>query len=239
MDDKEVDRFERKLWSEGFKLVAGIDEAGRGPLAGPVVAAAVVFPPFTSPFIFRDSKRTSEKRRRELFRVILKRCLEFGIGVADSSEIDRLNILRATELAAIRAIKKLRGKPDFLITDALKINNLKNQINLIKGDERSFSCAAASIIAKVSRDFLMEELDRLFPEYGFRKNKGYPTAEHRESIRLFGASPVHRKSFKGVTDAEERKGGRGDSFPLSVEERLRYFEEKLQELVGRDRYSSP
>jgi ribonuclease HII len=234
VDDKEIVKIENELWEKGFKRVAGIDEAGRGPLAGPVVAAAVVFPPFTSPFIFKDSKKLKQLERETLFKKIVSNCLDFGIGISDSKEIDRINILEATKLAMKRAIRKLKREPDFIITDAVHLEGFKNQLNLIKGDERSFSCAAASIIAKVSRDYLMEELDKVFPEYGLKRNKGYPTKEHKIKIQIFGASPVHRRSFKGVMGAKERRERRTDCFPTSIEERLQYFEEKLQMLLGRN-----
>ncbi|ADY73342.1 Ribonuclease H [Desulfurobacterium thermolithotrophum DSM 11699] len=236
MDDKEVIiQFEREYWNKGYKLIAGIDEAGRGPLAGPVVAAAVIFPQSVIPFLFKDSKKLTEKRRKELFFKIFEKAICVGVGFADSLEIDKLNILNATKLAVKRALSSLPVQPDFLITDALEIEEFKDRsLVLTKGDEKSFSCACASVVAKVTRDFIMEKLAELFPAYGFEKHKGYPTKFHISKIEEIGISPVHRRSFGRVREKKERGIGREDSFPLSVEERLLYYQEKLQELLRGD-----
>lgn len=233
MDDKEkIISFERKLWQSGERYVVGIDEAGRGPLAGPVVAAAVIFPERISPFIFRDSKKLSEKQRKSLFFEIFEKAISVGVGFADSIEIDEINILNATKLAMMRAVESLSVKPDFAITDAVFLLPFgKNQLNLVKGDEKSLSCAAASIIAKVTRDFIMESLHQIFPEYNFKKHKGYPTKEHINLLKENGASPVHRRSFGRVRECKPGRRRGKDCFPVSAQERLRYFEEKFQELL--------
>ncbi len=233
MDDQEVILLiERSLWNKGYKLVAGIDEAGRGPLAGPVVAAAVVFPQNVNPFLFKDSKKLKEKERKELFFRIFETAVSVGVGFADSTEIDEINIYRATILAAKRAVGELSVEPDFFITDYLKIPEFAGRILAIpKGDERSFSCACASVVAKVTRDYIMEELSKIFPGYGFERHKGYPTKAHVEAIKELGITPIHRRSFGKVSGERERGGG--NSFPLLAEERLLYYKEKLQELLRR------
>jgi ribonuclease HII len=233
VDDKVILYFERELWSKGYRFVAGVDEAGRGPLAGPVVAAAVIFPQDVNPFLFKDSKKLKERERRELFYRILKEAISVGIGLADSLEIDSLNIYRATLLAVKRALNDLSVVPDFLITDYLKLEEFKDKsLVLVKGDEKSFSCACASVVAKVTRDFIMEELAKVFPGYGFEKHKGYPTKYHLEAIKSLGITPIHRRSFGRVRGKRE-KGGE-NSFPVSPQERLLYYKEKLQELLRRD-----
>ena len=234
MDDKElILSFERELWSKGYRFVAGIDEAGRGPLAGPVVAAAVIFPQDVNPFLFKDSKKLRVKDRKELFYKIFQEALSVGVGFADSSEIDSLNIYRATLLAVKRAIEDLSVTPDFLITDYLRVEEFREKsLVLVKGDEKSFSCACASVVAKVTRDFIMEELAKVFPGYGFEKHKGYPTKYHLEAIKSLGITPIHRRSFGKLT--RDRKKGGGDSLPVSTEERLLYYKEKLQELLRRN-----
>lgn len=234
-DQKEIIFFEKKLWQSGINLIAGIDEAGRGPLAGPVVAAAVIFPPNITPFLKKDSKKLTPNQRKKLFKKIVKEAISVGIGFADSIEIDRINILNATKLAVKRAIKCLTQKPEFLITDALNIEEFSDkQFNLIKGDEKSFSCAAASIIAKVTRDYIMETFDSIFPDYNFKKHKGYPTKEHISLIIKHGVSPIHRRSFGRVKEVSNWNGRGEKSFPVSAEERLLYYREKFQELMGRD-----
>ncbi|WP_456342819.1 ribonuclease HII [Thermovibrio sp.] len=233
MDDKEVIlEIEKSLWKKGYFLVAGIDEAGRGPLAGPVVAAAVVFPESVNPFLFKDSKKLTPSQRLELFKRIYSEALAVGVGFADPLEIDEINIYRATILAAERAISELPFTPHFLITDYLKIPSFADRILPIpKGDERSFSCACASVIAKVVRDFIMEELSALFPGYGFEKHKGYPTKAHCRAIRELGITPIHRRSFGKVKGERERRGG--DCFPATKEERLSYYRQKLRQLLRR------
>ncbi|SNR88775.1 ribonuclease HII [Desulfurobacterium atlanticum] len=234
-DQKEIIFFEKKLWQSGIKLIAGIDEAGRGPLAGPVVAAAVIFPKNSTPFLNRDSKKITEKQREKLFKRIIHEAVSVGIGFADSIEIDEINILNATKLAVKRAINSLKQKPEFLITDALNIEEFSDkQLTLIKGDEKSFSCAAASIVAKVTRDYIMKSLDSIFPDYNLKKHKGYPTKEHISLIIKNGISPIHRRSFGRVKECQiwNRRGE--ESFPLSLEERLLYYREKFQELIGGD-----
>ncbi|SMO73401.1 RNase HII [Balnearium lithotrophicum] len=231
MDDKEVIiQIEKSLWKKGYKNVAGVDEAGRGPLAGPVVASVVIFPLNVNPFLFKDSKKLNERERKRFFYRILEEAKAVGVGFADSTEIDEINIYQATLLAIRRALSSISIKPDFLITDYIKLPEYSNSILPIpKGDERSFSCACASVVSKVVRDYIMEELSKLFPEYGFEKHKGYPTKFHILKIRELGITPIHRRSFGRVKG--EREGRGKNSFPLSCEERLLYYREKLQELL--------
>ena len=197
--DDELLLRERKLLQEGFAFIAGVDEAGRGPLAGPVVAAAVILPQQkVLPGVF-DSKQLSDARRRCLRDEIL--CVaQTSIGIADVCEIDELNILRATHLAMHRAVAGLE-KVDFVLVDGLPVPGFPCPAeNMVKGDARSASIAAASIVAKVYRDELMEELDREYPGYGFALHKGYGTAAHLESLKRLGVSPVHRRSFAPVKE---------------------------------------
>ena len=189
--------FERKYWSEGVEIIAGVDEAGRGPLAGPVVAAAVVFPKEVYLEGVDDSKKLSPHRREQLFPLIHERALGVGIGVVSHEEIDRINIYQASILAMKKALDQLSMVPSLVLADG---NSFRHETlrfeNIIKGDARSFTIAAASIIAKVTRDGLMREYDRLFPGYGFAKHKGYGTREHVEAIRRNGLCEIHRRSFK-------------------------------------------
>ena len=193
--------FEKRALLSGYKVIAGVDEAGRGPLAGPVVAAAVVLPEhFDVPGI-NDSKKLSEKKREALFPVIKKRAIAFGIGMAEHEEIDRINILQASLLAMKRAVEALKILPDYLLIDGkFTIDSIIDQRSVIKGDALSLSIAAASILAKVSRDRMMADLDLRYPEYGFSRHKGYPTKAHKEAILTHGPCPIHRKSFRGVKD---------------------------------------
>ena len=193
---------EQKLWQKGFLLIAGIDEAGRGPLAGPVVAAACILPSrFELPGL-NDSKMLTESKREKLFAQIQSQAIDFGIGSAESAEIDALNILQATKLAMKRAVESLTIRPHCLLIDALSLPSVNlPQFPLIHGDRLSASIAAASILAKVTRDRLMTELDSLYPEYTFAKNKGYGTSEHMKVLRRLGPCPLHRKSFAPVKQA--------------------------------------
>jgi ribonuclease HII len=193
--------FERRLWAQGVPLVAGIDEAGRGPLAGPVVAAAVILSADFSLRGLNDSKKLSEKLREEFFEKLTEGHARviYGIGVADSAEIDRFNILRATHMAMKRAVEALPVQPDHLLIDGRDVPLFGGrQTAIVDGDALSRSIAAASVIAKVTRDRLMSSWHREFPVYDFNQNKGYGTAAHLEKLRLHGPCPIHRRSFEPV-----------------------------------------
>lgn len=188
--------FEKVLWASGLERVAGVDEAGVGPLAGPVVAAAVVFPPETEIAGIDDSKRLDPQVRQELEAEIRDRAMGIGIGVGEVEDIDRLNVYRAALLAMARAVEALPEPPQHVLVDAREIPDLGIPQNPFdKGDGLNFSIAAASIVAKTHRDRHMEELDRRWPEYGFARHKGYATEEHREAVRRHGPCPVHRCSY--------------------------------------------
>jgi ribonuclease HII len=190
--------FEKRLWIKG-KLLAGVDEAGRGPLAGPVVAAAVIFPQGCRLDGIKDSKKLSSKRREELFYEIKKSALATAIAIIKPEIIDQINILRASLFAMEQAVKKLDTQPDYILIDGnYPIRIQIRQETIIKGDAKCCSIAAASILAKVTRDAIMGEYHFLYPQYNFKQHKGYPTKEHLEAIRKFGPSPIHRRTFKGV-----------------------------------------
>ena len=191
-----MNTFEKIAYQEGYQIVAGIDEAGRGPLAGPVVAAAVIFSrDYSNPEI-KDSKQLSAAKREKLFEIINQEAVAIGTAVVDTEIIDRLNILQATCQAMREAVLELSTSPDFLLIDGLhRIPLVTPQKPVVKGDRLSISIAAASIIAKVSRDRIMEIYHRQFPQYNFRQNKGYGTKEHCNAIKQYGLSKVHRKSF--------------------------------------------
>lgn len=201
---------EHELLQGGYKLIAGVDEAGRGPLAGPVIAAAVIFP---ADFVIEgsgleavtDSKKLSEKKRIALFSIIKEKALALDIAVVDHRIIDKINILQASLLAMKNAVEKLKVKPDYVLVDgSFIIPKLEiKQESIIDGDALVFCIAAASIVAKVSRDYLMEELDKKYPAYGFAKHKGYGTKDHMEALQKFGASPIHRRSFGPVKNLKK------------------------------------
>ncbi|MBX2992527.1 MAG: ribonuclease HII [Bacteroidetes bacterium] len=189
-------RFERELWGRGIHHIAGIDEAGRGPLAGPVVAAAVIFERDKQIPGVNDSKQLSHEEREELYQLIIARALTFGVGIVHHDVIDSINILQATYRAMHEATRQLSIVPDHLLIDGNRF--AENGIpftTIIDGDALSFSVAAASIVAKVTRDRLMVEFDTLYPGYGFAKHKGYATPEHREAIKQLGLCEIHRRSF--------------------------------------------
>jgi len=199
----DIFRYDESLREQGFNRIAGIDEAGRGPLAGPVVASAVVMPEGKRIKGLRDSKKVPEAERESLFNEILYCCVDYGVGIVEAEEIDRLNILRATKYAMEKAIKALSVKPNLLLIDAVKLPSVHiRQICPIKGESVSASIAAASIVAKVTRDRLMIQYHEIYPEYGFEKHKGYGTKEHVEKILSCGPCPIHRKSFDKVMDLE-------------------------------------
>ncbi|WP_100330894.1 ribonuclease HII [Bacillus xiapuensis] len=199
MQFKEMLTYETGLWTQGIERIAGIDEVGRGPLAGPVVAAAVVLPSDVYLPGINDSKKLSASKR-ERFYDILMETADVGIGIIPSSDIDRINIYEATKLAMIQALGKLNGHPEYLLIDAMELNVLIRQTSLIKGDAKSASIAAASIIAKVTRDRLMKKYSLTYPHFGFDKNMGYGTKEHLAGLREFGPCPIHRTSFSPVKE---------------------------------------
>ncbi|MCF0126985.1 MAG: ribonuclease HII [Pseudobutyrivibrio sp.] len=181
-----------------YPNIAGIDEVGRGPLAGPVVTAAVILPKDCEILYINDSKKLSAKKREELYEEIMGKAVAVGIGMSSEARIDEINILQATYEAMRQAIGELAVAPDLLLNDAVTIPGVDiKQVGIIKGDAKSISIGAASIIAKVTRDRMMEEYDKIYPEYGFASNKGYGTAEHIEALKKFGPCPIHRRSFIG------------------------------------------
>ncbi len=199
--------FDNRYLTKDVKLIAGVDEAGRGPLAGPVVAAAVIFDKNTIIPKVNDSKKISEKKREELYDVILKKALSYGIGIVDHNEIDRINILQASLKAMKKAVKKLKVKPDYILIDGNKSFYTKIPAKpIVKGDSKSFAIAAASIIAKVTRDRVMRRISENFPQYLWYKNKGYATREHIYAIKKYGYTNFHRKTFlKNILNNSEEK----------------------------------
>lgn len=191
---KEIDE---EIYINGAKYICGIDEAGRGPLAGPVVVASVILPRESMIEGVNDSKKISEKKRERVYEEIIKEAISYSVGIVDESKIDEINILQATKVGLTESIKELEVVPDIILVDALRGINTCNipYKSIIKGDATSYSIAAASIIAKVTRDRLMVKYDEMYPEYGFAKHKGYGTANHIATIREHGLCPIHRRSF--------------------------------------------
>lgn len=202
MEKIDMLEYEKKYYSKGCNTVAGVDEAGRGPLAGPVFAAAVVFDKDTYIEGINDSKKLSEKKREELFDVIIEKALYYNIVSVDEKVIDEINILNATYRAFEMAVSGLRELPDITLIDGNRCGkDFPTEVEtVVKGDAKSMSIAAASILAKVSRDRYITELDAKYPQYNFKKHKGYGTKEHLEAIRLYGPCPIHRMTFKGVRE---------------------------------------
>ena len=196
MSDVNMWEIENLHYDNGVRVICGVDEAGRGPLAGPVCAAAVILPPHIDIPGLNDSKKLTDKRRRELEPIIKEQAIAYGIGFADHEEIDDINILQATYLAMERAIAQLSVTPELALIDGNRAKDFGiTEETIIKGDSRSASIAAASILAKVARDDVMLEYSKIYPEYGFEVHKGYGTKAHYEALRTYGASPIHRKSF--------------------------------------------
>ncbi|NLV36256.1 MAG: ribonuclease HII [Clostridiaceae bacterium] len=194
LDDMRV--YEKEAYLQGYRNIAGIDEAGRGPLAGPVVAACVILPENCDIEGLNDSKKLSPSMRDKLYELIVESAISIGVGMADEKCIDEINILNATKLAMKLAVEQTDTKPDLLLIDAVKLSDVDiPQRSIVKGDSLSVSIAAASIIAKVSRDRLIEAKDSMYPVYGFKKHKGYGTAEHINAIKKYGICPIHRVSF--------------------------------------------
>ncbi len=198
-------KFEEELYDEGFKNICGVDEAGRGPLAGPVVVAACILPPFLRIPGVNDSKQLSEKKREELYKIIVKNALAYNVVFINEKIIDELNIYEATKKGMLDAINGLKIEPDYVLIDAMPLSELKtNNKSIIHGDALSASIAAASILAKVSRDHYMEKMDIKYPNYGFKHHKGYGTKMHLEALEKYGPCKIHRRSFEPVAKALQK-----------------------------------
>ena len=193
----ELKEIDKSYFKKGYNYICGIDEAGRGPLAGPVVVAAVIMPKDSMIEGVNDSKKVSEKKREKLYELIIEEAISYSVGIVDQNEIDRINILNATKAGLTEAVRTLKVKPELILVDAL--TNIDTcgvtYQSIIKGDAKSYSIAAASIIAKVTRDRIMREWDKVYPQYGFEKHKGYGTAAHISAIKENGLCPLHRLSF--------------------------------------------
>ncbi|MEK9628230.1 MAG: ribonuclease HII [Nitrospinota bacterium] len=194
-------KYETQGRVKGYGTIAGVDEAGRGPLAGPVVAAAVIFPSHINIAGLDDSKKLSVKKREELFPIIKEKAIAFGVADVDRDVIDEINILQAARLAMKKAVDQLNPQPDLLLIDGnQKIESALEQWPIVKGDSNSFSIAAASVLAKVTRDRIMDDYHKIYPQYGFDRHKGYGTKLHRTLIQEHGPCPIHRITFKGVSE---------------------------------------
>ena len=201
VSEDELLNYEKELYKKGYKLIGGVDEAGRGPLVGPVVAACVILPINYSCPGLNDSKQLTEKKREKLYDIIMKDAISVGVGVVDNKKIDEINILEASRLAMKLAIDNMDIKPDYVLSDAMKLTNIDIPYqDIIHGDALSLSIAAGSIIAKVTRDRMMYELDKKYPEYGFAKHKGYPTKLHMENLKKYGVLDIYRFTYKPVSD---------------------------------------
>ena len=190
--------YEKECYARGMELIAGVDEVGRGPLAGPVVAAAVILPKACKIPGLNDSKKIPKSKHKEIYEAVLQNAIAIGIGVKDNQVIDQVNIYEATKLAMMEAIGQLDPQPQHLLIDAMKLDLPISQTSIIKGDANSLSIAAASIVAKVTRDQMMEEFDREYPGYDFAQNAGYGTAKHLAGLDKLGVTPIHRRSFEPV-----------------------------------------
>lgn len=199
-------RYEKKYLEEGYKVIAGVDEVGRGPLVGPVVAAAVILPNDYHLEGLTDSKKLSEKKREYFDEIIKRDAISYGIGEVSNEIIDEVNIYEATKMAMKEAINNLKVKPDIVLTDAMKLDLEVEVVPIIKGDLKSQTISAASIIAKVYRDNLMKKLDEKHPEYNFKGNKGYPTKDHREAIEKYGIIKEHRLTYAPIKNMNIKKG---------------------------------
>lgn len=190
--------YEKELYGQGIQLIAGVDEVGRGPLAGPVVAAAVILPKGCKISGLNDSKKIPKSKHKEIYEAVLEHAIAIGIGVKDNHVIDQVNIYEATKLAMIEAIGQLNPQPRHLLIDAMKLDLPISQTSIIKGDANSLSIAAASIVAKVTRDQMMETYDQEYPGYDFAQNAGYGTAKHLAGLQKLGITPIHRRSFEPI-----------------------------------------
>ena len=193
-------KFEQQAYDLGKKYIVGLDEAGRGPMAGPLVVGAVIFPQGYYNDKINDSKKLTEKKREELYQIIIQEALAYQIEIIDVADVDRLNVYQASKKGMIDAIDHLSIRPDYALTDAMPLGNVIEHQAIVKGDAKSLSIGAASILAKVTRDHIMNDYAKIYPEYGFEKHKGYPTKQHKEALKAYGVTPIHRRSFQPVIE---------------------------------------
>lgn len=207
MENVDLLAYEKELYQKGYTLICGVDEAGRGPLAGPVVAGAVILPKNYQLDGLNDSKQISEKKREKFFPIIKKDAIAYGIGIVDAKTIDEINIYEASRLAMKKAIANMKIKPDFVLTDAMPIPNYEFPVqSIIHGDALSINIAAASVLAKVTRDHIMQEYDKEYPEYEFAHHKGYPTKRHLELLSIYGPTDIYRFTYRPVRVLIEKGG---------------------------------
>lgn len=193
-------KFEQQAYDLGKKYIVGLDEAGRGPMAGPLVVGAVIFPQGYYNDKINDSKKLTEKKREELYQIIIQEALAYQIEIIDVADVDRLNVYQASKKGMIDAIDHLSIRPDYALTDAMPLGDVIEHQVIVKGDAKSLSIGAASILAKVTRDHIMNDYAKIYPEYGFEKHKGYPTKQHKEALKAYGVTPIHRRSFQPVIE---------------------------------------
>lgn len=193
-------KYEKAAYQQGKKVIIGLDEAGRGPMAGPLVVCAVIFDKNYYNEDIDDSKKLTEKKREALYDVIIHDALAYQIEIIDVEEVDRLNVYQASKIGMLRAIEHISLQPDFALTDAMPLGDAIDHQAIIKGDHLSMTIGAASILAKVTRDRIMKDYDAMYPQYGFAKHKGYPTKQHKEALLHYGVTPIHRRSFQPVID---------------------------------------
>lgn len=193
-------KFEQQAYDLRKKYIVGLDEAGRGPMAGPLVVGAVIFPQGYYNDKINDSKKLTEKKREELYQIIIQEALAYQIEIIDVADVDRLNVYQASKKGMIDAIDHLSIRPDYALTDAMPLGDVIEHQAIVKGDAKSLSIGAASILAKVTRDHIMNDYAKIYPEYGFEKHKGYPTKQHKEALKAYGVTPIHRRSFQPVID---------------------------------------
>lgn len=199
-DQNNLYQFEEELYDNGYHLICGVDEAGRGPLAGPVVVASCILPPFLRIKGINDSKKLSAKKREELYKIIVKQAIDYKIVFVSNEDVDKYKIYQATKKGMLEAVSKLKVQPDYALIDAMPLHELElKHDSIIHGDARCASIAAASILAKVTRDHYMEKMDVKYPNYGFKKHKGYPTKDHLEALEKYGPCKIHRKTYAPVS----------------------------------------
>lgn len=205
-------KFEQQAYDLGKKYIVGLDEAGRGPMAGPLVVGAVIFPQGYYNDKINDSKKLTEKKREELYQIIIQEALAYQIEIIDVADVDRLNVYQASKKGMIDAIDHLSIRPDYALTDAMPLGDVIEHQVIVKGDAKSLSIGAASILAKVTRDHIMNDYAKIYPEYGFEKHKGYPTKQHKEALKAYGVTPIHRRSFQPVIDVLNQQMSLFDDF---------------------------